>query len=338
MRPDSACLCISRPFSCMRPLVHALEGDLALVPELGEHGHLELIANCPALRAQRSCDPARAGRGPKAAGKRRGGGQRGREGGGSGGSLRAPIALASYSFAVRRVVLERRFPERVLQTACVRCMSDEAKAGEGSGKRGKTRVSGRDRYLRTKSSSSALLTGLSTKSAARESSPLVRRMNVRRVSSAGSSAPNQPYPSPPPARLCAPSMRRLAMSTTVSLTPRSFVPRFLPAISAASSESRRRSSASRARSASGSGASSGLRGTGAGGSSGSRAKRTRTAGTRALCLRTQSGASKPSGYSGDAGVRGERGLCPPASAGALRGGNWTSYRGYGSDNADGVRV
>jgi hypothetical protein len=57
-------------------------------------------------------------------------------------------------------------------------------------------VSRRDRHLRTKSSSSALLTGLSTKSAARESSPLVRRMNVRRVSSAGSSAPNQPYPSP----------------------------------------------------------------------------------------------------------------------------------------------
>ena len=53
-------------------------------------------------------------------------------------------------------------------------------------------------------------------------------------------------------------------------------------------------------------------------------KRTNTDGTREVCLRTQMGATRPSGCNGEVGVSGERGECmgPCGSGdnGILRGG------------------
>jgi hypothetical protein len=102
-----------------------------------------------------------------------------------------------------------------------------------------------------------------------------------------------------------PSIFRLARSTTVSFTPLSLVDFLRSAISADISVSFRRSSASR----SGCGGSSGERGVWWGGDSYRRMKSTKTDGMRVVCLRTQIGATRPSGCKGEVGERGERGEC-----------------------------
>lgn len=139
-----------------------------------------------------------------------------------------------------------------------------------------------DWYLLMKSANSAGDTGLSTNNAARESRPLVRRMNVNRLSSVGSS-----------------SIRRLASNTTVSFIPRSLVDFLRSAIERASSVSCLRSSfslSSRSLTTSGPSGSRGERGPDGGeGFSKSRRKRTKTEGTREVCFLIQIGAMRPSG-------------------------------------------
>ena len=93
-------------------------------------------------------------------------------------------------------------------------------------------------------------------------------------------------------------MRRLAMSTAVSLIFRSFVVFLRWAISAASSPSLFRSSASLSRS-SWPGWS--------GGDSYMRMNTTKTAGTRVVCFLIHIGAIRPSGWSGEEAVKGDSG-------------------------------
>lgn len=66
-----------------------------------------------------------------------------------------------------------------------------------------------------------------------------------------------------------------------------------------------------------------------------RMKRTKTAGTRVMCLRIQMGAMSPSGYSGEEGVKGESGEWAPVRLDWLfslpagiyfRGGKRTSWK------------
>lgn len=97
-----------------------------------------------------------------------------------------------------------------------------------------------------------------------------------------------------------PSMRRLAMRTTVSLIPRSAVAFLRAPISAASSASCLFSSSRSPRSTP-------SRGDAGGGASQRRMKSTNTEGSNSICLRTHIGAMIPSGYSGDDGFRGESG-------------------------------
>jgi hypothetical protein len=84
------------------------------------------------------------------------------------------VSFAPNSLRMSSVVVDCRFVQRFLQAVAVSWsappISEQYQV-----------------YLRTKSSSSLGLTGLSTKSAALESRLLVRRMNVSRASRAGSS-------------------------------------------------------------------------------------------------------------------------------------------------------
>ena len=84
-----------------------------------------------------------------------------------------PVALAADALGVVGVVLDCGFVQGLLQAAI----------GFSAG-----RYRVREAHLRTKSCNSAGLTGLRTNSAALLSRPLLLRMNVKRLSSVGSSA------------------------------------------------------------------------------------------------------------------------------------------------------
>lgn len=147
-------------------------------------------------------------------------------------------------------------------------------------------------YLSIKSFNSAELRGLRTNNAARASSPLWRRMNDRRASRFGSSYNQEGLERHVNMRNSnlghLPSIRRLAISTTVSLIPLSDVLFFRAPISIASSASRRLSSSR-------SPLLTPSRGEAGGGDSHNRVNNTNTQGTSSVCFRTHTGAMIPSG-------------------------------------------
>jgi hypothetical protein len=125
-----------------------LKRNLVLAPEFGKACHFELVSNIPSFRAKRTGGPARDWRGEGAVGS---------------GGLGMPIPLTSNPLGVSCVVLHCWLVKGFLQAVgTLSSAGSETRDGES--------------YLRTKSPSSAALTGLSTNRAALESSPLVLRM------------------------------------------------------------------------------------------------------------------------------------------------------------------
>lgn len=147
-------------------------------------------------------------------------------------------------------------------------------------------------HLSMKSFNSAELRGLSTNNAARASSPLWRRMNERRASRFGSSHSQGRFRKELNYEELylghSPSIRRLAISTTVNLIALSEVVFFRAPISIANSASRRLSSSR-------SPLFTPSRGEAGGGDSHNRVNSTNTQGTSSVCFRTHTGAMMPSG-------------------------------------------